>query len=390
MINFFKFRRNFSLVILLMLSGLLNGKVSFIPDPPNLSAENFLLIDVTTQRVLAEKNADKRIEPASITKLMAGYVIADQIDKGFINEQDEVLISENCWKKTGSRMFIEAGKKVLVDDLLKGMIIQSGNDATCALAEHVAGSEENFIDLMRAYVIEMGLLETNFVNATGWPDTNHYSTARDLVKISSRLILDFPSHYALYKEKWFTYNEIKQRNRNSLLWQDDSIDGIKTGKTDSAGYCLVTSAKRGDTRIIAITIKSDNERTRTTDNRRLLDYGFRYFQTRKILSSTQPLIDETVWGGEVEKVSLFSKEDIYLTQSPRDFERINIITNLDDYIQAPIYKGDKVGSVIIELDGIELYKEDLVSNSIIDSRGFFGRVWSNLQLIVYGFLMEDE
>ena len=368
----------------------LSAKVSFIPDPPNLNASNYLLIDFRTQKVLAEKGADERIEPASITKLMTGYVIADQIDKSFISKEDTVFISENCWKKTGSRMFIEAGKEVLVSDLLKGMVIQSGNDATCALAEHVAGSEENFIDLMQLYVEELGLVSTNFVNATGWPDPNHFSTARDLSTLSSRLILDFPDHYDLYKEKWFTYNEIKQRNRNSLLWQDDTIDGIKTGHTDSAGYCLVSSAEREETRLIAVTLKSDNERTRITDNRRLLDFGFRYFQTRKILSSSQIVVEESVWGGELEKVSLASDQDIYLTQNPRDFDRVNILTKLDDYIQAPIHKGDKVGDIILELDGEELYKANLISSSTILSKGILANFWSSLQLLVYGFLMKDE
>jgi len=378
-------------IFLLFLSSfLVHSRVSFIPDPPNLNAENYLLIDHRTQRILAEKGADERIEPASITKLMTGYVVADQINKGFIGLEDDVLVSENCWKKVGSRMFIEAGKKVSVEDLLKGMVIQSGNDATCQLAEHIAGSEEGFIDLMQSYVQDLELKDTNFINSSGWPDNNHYSTARDLAKLSSRLISDYPDHYDLYKEKWFIFNGIKQRNRNSLLWQDDSIDGIKTGHTESAGYCLVSSAEREQTRLIALTFKSDNERTRITDNRRLLDYGFRYYKTRKILTSGQIVIRESVWGGEEEYLGLSVKDDIFLTQNPRDFDKINVVTHLDDYLQAPVLEGDRVGDVILELDGETLYRGDLVAGSTVLSKGIINRVWSSLQLFIYSFLMEDE
>ena len=321
---------------------------------------------------------------------MTGYIVADQINKGFIGFEDDVLVSENCWKKVGSRMFIEAGKKVSVENLLKGMVIQSGNDATCQLAEHIAGSEEGFIDLMQSYVQDLELKDTNFINSSGWPDNNHYSTARDLAKLSSRLISDYPDHYDLYKEKWFTFNGIKQRNRNSLLWQDDSIDGIKTGHTESAGYCLVSSAEREQTRLIALTFKSDNERTRITDNRRLLDYGFRYYKTRKILTSGQIVISESVWGGEEEYLGLSVKDDIFLTQNPRDFDKINVVTHLDDYLQAPVLEGDRVGDVILELDGETLYRGDLVAGSTVLSKGIINRVWSSLQLFIYSFLMEDE
>ena len=232
-------------------------------------------------RVLAEKEADVRIEPASITKIMTGYVAADQISKGFISLDDEVLISENCWRKGGSKMFIREGTRVLLSDLMKGMVIQSGNDASCAIAEHVAISEEGFVELMQLYVEELGMENTQFINVSGWPDPEHFSSARDLALLTKNLIDKFPDHYALYNEKYFTYNEIRQRNRNSLLWQDDSIDGVKTGHTESAGYCLVSSGVRNDTRLIAVTLKSATEKSRLTDNRRLLDYGFRYYRTKK-------------------------------------------------------------------------------------------------------------
>ena len=276
---------------------------SFIPDPPSLNSTNYILMDSISGRILAEKGADERIEPASITKIMTGYVAVDQVDKGYVSLNDEVLISENCWRKEGSKMFIREGTKVLFSDLMKGMVIQSGNDASCAIAEHVAASEEGFVQLMNLYAREMGLKNTQFRNESGWPDPEHYSSARDLAILSTNLINKFPDHYSLYKEKYFTFNEIKQRNRNSLLWQDDSIDGIKTGHTESAGYCLVSSGVRNDTRLISVTLRSASEKARLTDNRRLLDYGFRYFRTKKILNKDLSLLKEQVWGGEEEPVS---------------------------------------------------------------------------------------
>ena len=370
-------------------SSLSYSEESFIPKPPSLNASNYILIDSVSGRVLAEKEADVRIEPASITKIMTGYVAADQISKGFISLDDEVLISENCWRKGGSKMFIREGTRVLLSDLMKGMVIQSGNDASCAIAEHVAISEEGFVELMQLYVEELGMENTQFINVSGWPDPEHFSSARDLALLTKNLIDKFPDHYALYNEKYFTYNEIRQRNRNSLLWQDDSIDGVKTGHTESAGYCLVSSGVRNDTRLIAVTLKSATEKSRLTDNRRLLDYGFRYYRTKKILEADTSLINEQVWGGELESVNLSSVQDLYLTLSPRDFPRVEPQIQLNDYLQAPLEKGQVVGSVNLILDGDSLASVDLVSMQDIPALGFFGRAWSNIKLLTYQFLMEE-
>jgi len=373
----------------LFLSLSMIAEESFIPDPPSVNATNYILIDSTSGRILAEKDADERIEPASITKIMTGYVAADQAEKGFVSLSDEVLISENCWRKQGSKMFIREGIRVLMSDLMKGMVIQSGNDASCAIAEHVAASEEGFVQLMNLYAREMGLDNTQFRNESGWPDPDHYSSARDLAILSTNLINKFPEHYALYKEKYFTFNEIKQRNRNSLLWQDDSVDGIKTGHTESAGYCLVSSGVRNDTRLIAVTIRSSSEKARLTDNRRLLDYGFRYFRTKKILISDVSLIEEQVWGGEEEQVNLSSAEDLYLTLSPRDFQRVEPKITLNDYLQAPINKGQVVGEINLLLDGESLATVDAIAMEEVKSLGFFGRAWSNIKLLTYKFLIEE-
>ena len=372
------------------LSFSLSSAESFIPEAPSVNASNYILLDAVSGRVLAEKGADEQIEPASITKIMTGYVVADQIQKGYIDNTDEVYISENCWRKGGSKMFIKEGSKVLVSDLIKGMVIQSGNDASCALAEHVASSEEGFVQLMKVYIKDMGLLNTNFVNVTGWPDPNHYSSARDLAILSKEVITKFPEHYALYKEKYFTYNDIKQRNRNSLLWQDDSIDGMKTGHTESAGYCQISSGVRNDTRLIAVTLKSDSQKQRLTDSRRLIDYGFRYFRTKKILSRGNILREEAVWGGELEAVSLSSSEDVFLTLSPRDFKRVEPVLVLNDYLQAPIVQGQVVGKINLSLDGELIESVDLISLTEVSALGFFGRAWSNTKLLAYRFLTEEE
>ena len=370
-------------------SSLSYSEESFIPKPPSLNSSNYILVDAVSGRVLAEKEADARIEPASITKIMTGYVAADQISKGFISLDDEVLISENCWRKGGSKMFIREGTRVLLSDLMKGMVIQSGNDASCAIAEHVAISEEGFVELMQLYVTELGMENTQFINVTGWPDPEHFSSARDLALLTKKLIDRFPDHYALYNEKYFTYNEIRQRNRNSLLWQDDSVDGVKTGHTESAGYCLVSSGVRNDTRLIAVTLKSSTEKSRLTDNRRLLDYGFRYYRTKKVLEADTSLINEQVWGGELESVNLSSVQDLYLTLSPRDFPRVEPQIILNDYLQAPLDKGQVVGTVNLNLDGDSIASVDLVAMQDIPALGFFGRAWSNIKLLTYQFLMEE-
>ena len=374
----------------LVLSFFLSGNESFIPDPPSISSSNYILIDANTNRVLAEMNPDEEIEPASITKIMTGYVVSDQIQEGFITLDDEVLISENCWRKKGSRMFIEEGSRVVLLDLIKGMVIQSGNDATCAIAEHVAGSEDNFVDLMMRYAEKMALDNTSFINPSGWPDTDHYSSAKDIAKLSTLLIKDFPEHYSLYKEKWFTYNNIRQRNRNALLWQDDSIDGLKTGHTESAGFCLVSSGTREQTRLIAVTLKSKSEKTRLTDNRRLLDYGFRYFRTKKLVTEGQNVKEEQVWGGELEKVAIAPIQDFYLTLPLRDFKKIESFISLEDYLQAPISKNQIVGKMLFKLGEEEVGSVDLVTVKEVKSQGVFGRAWSNIKLLVYRFLMEEE
>lgn len=363
---------------------------ALIPNPPEVSASSYLLLDAKTMTVISSNKADQSTGLASITKIMTTYVVADQISKGFISLDTLVDVSVTCWKMEGSRMFIREGTKVSVSDLLKGIIIQSGNDASCALAEKIAGSQYAFADLMNNYAEQLELLDTNFVNPTGLPDVNHYSTANDIAKLSIRLIEDFPESYNLFKEKEFTYNDIKQLNRNSLLWQDDSIDGIKTGHTNDSGYCLVASAKRGDMRLIAVILNSNSEKTRLQDSRRLLDYGFRFFKTKKILDQYQEVTAVDVWAGSEEKLILGPSTDIYLTLTKPQFKNLEIVASKNLGIKAPVKKDQVVDSLDVVIEGKIHSSYDLVAISDVNSKGFILSSFEALAFYIYSFFMQDE
>ena len=308
---------------ILLTSFFVNGFAqSMVPKAPKLNLDGYILLEANTNTVIAEFNSDNQISPASMTKVMSGYVIADQIASGAISLDDKVLISEKAWKTGGSKMFIEAGKRVSVRDLLAGIVIQSGNDATVAMAEYVAGSEEGFVDFMNAYASELGLSNTLFQNAVGWTDPNHFSSAKDLAHLTKALINNFPDHYATYKEREFTFSGIRQLNRNKLLWRDDSVDGAKTGHTESAGYCLISSAKRNDMRLIAVVAGSPSENERLTSSQRLLEYGFRFFATQKLVSKDSEITVAKVWGGKMDAVALGTNEDILLTLPRSDFKNV--------------------------------------------------------------------
>lgn len=363
---------------------------ALIPNPPEVSAKSFLLIDAKTKTVITSNNPDESTGLASITKIMTSYVISDQISKGFISDDSMVEISEECWRMEGSRMFIKEGTEVSVSELLKGMIIQSGNDASCALAEKIAGSQSAFADLMNSYAEQLGLENTNFVNPTGLPDINHYSTANDIAKLSIRLIEDFPDNYALFKEKEYTFNNIRQLNRNSLLWQDDSIDGIKTGHTNDSGYCLVASAERDEMRLIAVTLDSTSEKTRLQDSRRLLDYGFRFFKTKKLLSSFQEISSVDVWAGINEKVFVGPKEDIYLTLTKPQFKNLEMIVSKNLGTTAPIEKGDALDRLDIVINNDVIASFDLVALESINTEGYIWPYIESFAFYIYSFFMQDE
>ena len=363
---------------------------TLIPDPPEVNAKSYILVEAHTNEIISEQNADLPSGLASLTKIMTGYVVADQIEKGFISKEDQVLISEVCWRMEGSRMFIQEGKRVSVDDLLKGMIIQSGNDASCALAEHVAGTQGDFAVLMNEYASELGMLDSNFVNPTGLPDVNHYSTARDLAKLSISMINDFPEHYSLYKEKEFTFDDIRQLNRNSLLWQDDSVDGIKTGHTNDSGYCLAGSAIRGETRFVSIVLKSASEKTRIRDTRRLLDYAFRFYQTKTIVKAYEPLTTVDVWAGIDGKVSLGLGSDLKITLQRNKFKNLELDLPSSLGVRAPISRDQKLDELILLSNGERIQSYDLVAITDVKKKSFISALWDNLIFSIYSFFMQDE
>ena len=351
---------------------------SMVPKAPKLNLDSYILLEASTNTVIAEFNADNQISPASMTKVMTGYVIADQIASGAISLDDKVLISEKAWKTGGSKMFIEAGKRIEVRDLLSGIVIQSGNDATVAMAEYVAGSEEGFVDFMNAYASELGLSNTLFQNAVGWTDPDHFSSAKDLANITKALINNFPDHYATYKEKEFTFSGIRQLNRNKLLWRDDTVDGVKTGHTESAGYCLISSAKRNDMRLIAVVAGSSSENERLTASQRLLEYGFRFFTTQKLISKATEVTSAKVWGGKMDKVSLGAKDDILLTLPRSDFKNLKANYNFNNNIQAPISAGDVIGNIEFISNDQLVLSAPLIAIESVEAKGFFGRIWARI------------
>lgn len=351
---------------------------SMVPQAPTLDLSSYILLEASTNTVLAEFNSDNQIAPASMTKVMSGYVIADQIASGAISLDDQVLISEKAWKTGGSKMFIEAGKRISVKDLLSGIIIQSGNDATIAMAEHVAGSEEGFVDFMNAYAAELGLSNSLFQNSTGFSDPNHFTSAKDLANLTKALINKFPDHYATYREKEFTFGGIRQLNRNKLLWRDDSVDGVKTGHTDSAGFCLISSAKRNDMRLIAVVAGSPSENDRLTASQRLLEYGFRFFATQKLVTKNTKVTSAKVWGGQTSEVSLGSQEDLYLTLPRSEFNNIKANYKFKNNIQAPIEIGQIIGSIEFTSNDRVVLSAPLVAIESVESKGFFGRLIAKL------------
>jgi len=351
---------------------------SMVPKAPKLNLDSYILLEANTNTVIAEFNPENQISPASMTKVMSGYVIADQIASGAISLDDKVLISEKAWKTGGSKMFIEAGKRVSVRDLLSGIVIQSGNDATVAMAEYVAGSEEGFVDFMNAYASELGLSNTLFQNAVGWTDPNHFSSVNDLAQLTKALIANFPDHYATYKEKEFTFSGIRQLNRNKLLWRDDSVDGVKTGHTESAGYCLISSAKRNDMRLIAVVAGSPSENERLISSQRLLEYGFRFFATQKLISKDSEITTAKVWGGKMDEVALGTKEDILLTLPRSDFKSIKANYNFKNNIQAPISNGDVIGDIEFISNDRVVLSAPLVAIESVEAKGFFGRIWARI------------
>ncbi len=351
-----------------------------IPKPPSLNASAWILLDAESGAVLAEHNSDQRLPPASMTKMMTSYIAVHEIMEGNVSEETLVPISVNAWKKGGSKMWVREGTEVPLIDLLRGIIVQSGNDASIAVAEYFAGSESAFAGWMNQYAQNFGMTSTNFENSTGWPAEGHLTTARDLATLALHIINDHPEYYSLYAEKYFEYNDIRQPNRNQLLWRDASVDGLKTGHTDEAGYCLTASAKKDETRLISVVMGTSSETARTQETQKLLSYGFRYFETHKLYSAGETLSTEQVWLGKTDKVTLTLADDLYLTLPRGSIDELQADIVTPDYPEAPIKAGDQVGTLSIRIGDEVLAERPLVAAQDVEEAGFFGRLFGGIRL----------
>ena len=337
------------------------------PAPPTIAATGYLLIDVDSDNILAAKDAEQRLEPASLTKIMTTYVVFRELRSGSIKESDEVLVSEKAWKTPGSRMFIEVNKRVSVGDLLRGMVIQSGNDASVALAEHVAGSEEAFANLMNDHAHRLGMKDTHFTNDTGLPDPDHYTTPRDIAMVTEATIREFPELYKMYAVKEFTFNDIRQHNRNTLLWRDPAIDGLKTGHTEAAGYCLAASGKRDGMRLISAVMGSASESSRASGTQSLLNYGFRFFETHKLYDAGATLATSRIWKGSSDSVALGLDRVLYVTIPRGQYEALDASMKIDNRIMAPVSAGAALGSVQVRLGEDIVAEQPLVSRPLAEA-----------------------
>ncbi|HOY22439.1 MAG TPA: D-alanyl-D-alanine carboxypeptidase family protein [Cellvibrio sp.] len=354
--------------------------VSTIPAAPDVAASAFILIDSTTGKVIAEKNADQPLPPASLTKLMSSYLVTDEIESGRISESDMVNVSIKAWKMDGSRMFIKEGTLVSVGDLLRGVIIQSGNDATVALAEYIGGDEISFVDMMNKKAAALQMTATHFVDSSGMPAEGHLTTARDLSKLASAIVNDHPSHFKLYSERSFNYNNIRQPNRNLLLGRDPSVDGLKTGHTEEAGYCLVASAKRENTRLVAVVLGTKSDEARTSETQKLLNYGFRYFETLTLYSNNPTVTTAQIWLGKAKTVNLGLANSVRLTVPRGRSDSIVGNVHHNEIITAPIKAGEQLGTLTIELDGKILNEKPLIAMELVEEAGLFSRWLDKIKL----------
>lgn len=356
---------------------------NIVPAPPQLSAKAFLLIDAASGTVLAEHNADLPLPPASLTKMMTSYVLAKEIVEGRLNESDMVTISENAWSqnplfKGSSLMWIEPGTDVSIGDLQRGIIISSGNDATVAVAEHIAGSEAVFAQMMNANAEKLGMVDSYYVNSHGLPDPNHTTTARDLAILANAMITEHPEQYAIYKEREFTYNNIRQYNRNTLMSEDPTVDGLKTGHTEEAGYCLVASAERRGMRLISVVMGTGSKRTRKNETRSLLNYGFRFFETVTAYEAMTELEKPRIWKGQQDYLPVGILEQTVLTLPRGKSKHMDTRVTLDEELIAPLAKGDKVGTVTLTLDGETVFRGPVVALVAVESGGFFANLWDRV------------
>ena len=373
-------------LVLLFSSLWVAAQPALIPAAPKLSAKSWILMDANSGEVITEYNADERLPPASLTKLMTSYVVSYWLENGQVQNDDLVTVSKNAWAqnpifKGSSLMWIEVGKQVTLGDLHRGIVVSSGNDASVAVAEYIAGSEPAFAEVMNQHALQLGMKNSHFMNSHGLPAENHYSSARDMALLAKGILV-YPQEYALYSEKDFTYNSIRQTNRNRLLWSDPTVDGLKTGHTEAAGYCLVASAEREGMRLISVVMGTKSESARERETQRLLAYGFRFFETHHLYTAGTELSKTRVWQGAKDEVSLGVKEDVYLTIPRGKHDQLQATLSVDEVVTAPITDGSEYGELVVSLDGEEVVRAPLVALQSVDQGGLFKRLWDAIVLFV--------
>lgn len=364
-------------------SSMKRAKPKLVPKPPKLAAKAYILIDVDSGKILAEKNASKRLAPASLTKMLTMYVVSDAITEGRLSLKDKVSVSKKAWKTGGSRMFVKEGEQVPVAELIKGVIVQSGNDACVALAEHVAGSESAFTDLMNHTAESLGMTGSHFTDSTGMPHDNHYTTPRDMAILGRAIIKNHPDYYRWYKQKWYTHNGIRQPNRNRLLWRDTTVDGIKTGHTNEAGYCLVSSALRDNMRLLAVVMGAPTDEARAKDSASLLNYGFRFFETHKLYKANQVMDRPRVWLGAKANVPIGLEEDLTVTIPHGEYKNLDAVLEVQKRIQAPIKKDQVLGELQLKLNGDIIVTRPLRALADSPKGGLWTRMKDRVKLSLY-------
>jgi D-alanyl-D-alanine carboxypeptidase (penicillin-binding protein 5/6) len=353
-----------------------------IPPPPTLAVKAYLLRDFNSNNIIAQQAGNDRIEPASLTKLMTAYVVFKALKNGHLQLDQTLPVSTKAWKVEGSKMFVEPNKPVTVDELLHGTIIQSGNDSSIALAEGVAVTEEAFADMMNKEAARLGMNNTHFVNATGLPDPQHYTTAHDLSLLATALIRDFPDQYKrLYSVKEYTYNKITQPNRNRLLWLDPYVDGMKTGHTETAGFCLISSAKRGDSRLISVVLGAASENSRATESQKLLNYGFQFYESHLVYKRGQTISKLKVWKGHDDTLAATVADDLFITLPKGEYARVKATLTSKQPLIAPITAGQEIGTLQFTLDGKVISERKLVAAEKVEVAGMFGRLWDSIKLL---------
>ncbi len=368
-------------LILFLCSTLINANAEeadiTTPSVPTIAASSFILQDFNTGKVIAENNADSKLAPASLTKILTVYVVFNEIKNDHLKLGDKVTISQNAWKTGGSKMFVKVNDQVNIEDLLKGVIIQSGNDASVALAEHVGGNEAAFAEMMNQHAARLGMANSHFENSDGLPSDGHYTTARDLAILTTALIKEFPQYYPWFSQKEFTYNKITQKNRNLLLSRDGSVDGVKTGHTDEAGYCLVASALRNGMRLISVVMGTESENARANENQTLLNYGFRFFESHRLYEGKKAIQEQRIWKGEIQHIPVGLAEDFYVTIPRRRYKDLKAAIKINSEILAPVKAGEKLGSVSVALNNETIATKNLVALQNVEKGGIFRQLYDS-------------